>query len=230
MTDRSFSFAFPQDLVLALDGVGGTGIMPLSLMAATKLAGKNLRVKRFFWNHGIGRPFRDLLDREHINRKGTELAELIEEMQEADEFRTVQIVAKSGGCLVAVKAMELLPENVVTRVILLSPSISPSYDLSPAMKAAKEVNCFYSTFDRLILGLGTSIFGTSDGVRTVGAGCVGFINPPRRCKFPDQYKKLSQEKWEPHMLKQMHNGMHFGSSATPWLLHNVVPLLARVIL
>lgn len=163
----------PPNLVIALDGVGGTGILPLSLRAAAKFGGANLKIQRFFWNHGVFMPFHDLLDKEHIERKGAQLAELIDSV---DKGHTVQLVAKSGGT-------------------------------------------------RFILGLGTSIFGTSDGVRTTSAGCAGFATAPENCLYPEQYSKLEQQRWRPGMLKQLHNGMHFGNSATPWLLKNVVPRL-----
>lgn len=216
----------PPNLVIALDGVGGTGILPLSLMAAAKFGGANLKIRRFFWNHGLFMPFHDLLDKEHISRKGAELAELIDSI---DKEHSVQVVAKSGGSLVAVKALELLAERRVARTILLSPAISPGYDLSRALQAIeRNLICYYSPYDRVILGLGTSIFGTSDGVRTVSAGCAGFEVEPQSCLYPEQYAKLEQERWRPEMLKQLHNGMHFGNSATPWLLKNVVPLLSEV--
>jgi hypothetical protein len=215
----------PQHLVVALDGVGGTGILPYSLMAAAKLGGASLKVQRFFWNHGVFMPFHDLLDREHINRKGEELAQLIESQ---DREVSVQVVAKSGGSLVAVKALELLPPNRVVRTMLLSPAISPQYDLSRALQAVeRSLICYYSPYDRLILGMGTSIFGTSDGVRTVSAGCAGFAATPDICMYPEQYSKLEQERWRPGMLRQLHNGMHFGNSSTPWLLKNVVPRLVE---
>lgn len=174
MSAASHSLNQPaQNIVIALDGVGGTGILPLSLMAAAKFGGANLKIQRFFWNHGVFMPFHDLLDKEHLERKGAQLAELIDSL---DKEHTVQLVAKSGGA-------------------------------------------------RFILGLGTSIFGTSDGVRTTSAGCAGFAIAPESCLYPEQYSKLEQERWRPEMLKQLHNGMHFGNSATPWLLKNVVPRL-----
>ncbi|MDP3509810.1 MAG: hypothetical protein Q8T09_17705 [Candidatus Melainabacteria bacterium] len=216
----------PLNVVIALDGVGGTGILPFSLMAAAKIGGANLKIQRFFWNHGVFMPFHDLLDKEHIERKGAQLAELIDSV---DKGHTVQLVAKSGGSLVAVKALELLSVDRVARTILLSPAISPQYDLSRALQAVeRNLICYYSPYDRIILGLGTSLFGTSDGVRTTSAGCAGFAIAPESCLYPEQYSKLEQQRWRPEMLKQLHIGMHFGNSATPWLLKNVVPRLREL--
>ena len=168
-------------------------------------------------------PFKDLLDKEHMTQKASELADLISDI---DPQISIQIVAKSGGSLVAIKALELLPVNRVKRMVLLSPAVSPNYDLSPALQSiSSSLICHHSHLDRLILGLGTSIFGTSDGARVVSAGCTGFTNVPSVCRFPEQYSKLEQLSWRPEMLKQLHNGLHFGNTSTPWLLRHVIPRL-----
>ncbi len=216
----------PKNIVIALDGVGGTGIMPQLLKLAVKVSKSELHVQRYFWTHGYLRPFQDLLDKEHIERKGEELAKIIRSAR--DESNHVQIIAKSGGCLVAVKALEQLDADETSRVILMSPAISPHYDLSPALGAVSgKMICFHSQHDKVILGLGTKIFGTSDGVRTVSAGCVGFANPPNTSLNLDQYAKLEQHSWTPSMLKQLHTGLHSGNSSFPWILKHIVPILAE---
>ena len=50
------------------------------------------------------------------------------EVPEAPVF----LVGKSGGTGVIVKALEQLPENAVEAAVLLSPALSPGYDLAPA--------------------------------------------------------------------------------------------------
>jgi len=215
-----------NNTVIALDGVGGTGIMPQLLKLAVKVSGSKLHVQRYFWTHGYFRPFHDLRDKEHIERKAEELAGIIRSVKA--ESNHVQIIAKSGGCLVAVKALEQLDANETSRIILMSPAISPQYDLSPALRAVSgKMVCFHSQHDKIILGLGTTIFGTSDGVRTVSAGCVGFANPPDSGVALDQYDKLEQHSWTPSMLKQLHTGLHSGNSSFPWILKHIVPILAE---
>jgi hypothetical protein len=186
--------------------------------------GKGYDVQKFFWTHGIGQPLKDLQDRDNIEQKSIELFELLQTL--LAEGASVQVVAKSGGSIIAVKALERLPSNSVVSVVLLSPAISPGYDLSPALRAVdKKMVCFYSKLDRVYLSLGTSVFGTSDGVRGTSAGCVGFEAPAPGAAEAEQYSKLEQVPWEPSMLTRLHIGMHLGNSMLPWLLKYVVPVL-----
>ena len=63
--------------------------------------------------------------------------------------------------------------------MLLSPALSPTYDLAPALSAVRrEMVVFWSPLDVIVLGLGTRIFGTIDRIKTVSAGLVGFRGPP----------------------------------------------------
>jgi hypothetical protein len=213
-----------KKFVIALDGVGGTGIMPQTLALAMKWTGSGHTVQKFFWTHGIGQPLKDLQDTDNIEKKSIELFQLLEGL--LTEGKSVQVVAKSGGSIIAVKALERLPAASVTRLVLLSPAISPGYDLSLALRAVdKKMVCFYSKHDRVYLSLGTSVFGTSDGVRGASAGCLSFQAPPPQASEPEQYSKLEQVPWEPAMLARLHIGMHLGNSMLPWLLKYVVPVL-----
>jgi hypothetical protein len=213
-----------KKVIIALDGVGGTGMMPQTLALAIKWTGSGHTVQKFFWTHGIGQPLKDLQDKDNIEKKSLELFALLQAL--LAEGASVQLVAKSGGSIIAIKALERLPASSVVSVVLLSPAISPGYDLSLALRAVdKKMICFYSKFDKVYLSLGTSVFGTSDGVRGASAGCVGFQAPAAECAEVEQYSKLEQVPWAPSMLTQLHIGMHLGNSMLPWLLKYVVPVL-----
>ena len=116
----------------------------------------------------------------------------------------VFIVAKSGGSGVAVKALELLDEQTVERVVLLAPALSPRYDLTGALRAVRrEMVVFWSPFDLIILGAGTRVFGTMDRVKTVGAGWSVFGFPPLDHSDAARslaYAKLRQVRWRPLMV------------------------------
>ena len=71
-----------------------------------------------------------------------------------------------------------LPKDAVECAVLLSPALSPTYDLVPALRAVRrEMVVFWSPLDVIVLGLGTRIFGTIDRIKTVSAGLVGFRGP-----------------------------------------------------
>ena len=69
----------------------------------------------------------------------------------------------------------MLPPDSVDRIILLAPSVCTSYDLRPALRTARHgIDVFYSTEDRVILGLGMRIVGTAEHDCDIAAGQVGF--------------------------------------------------------
>jgi pimeloyl-ACP methyl ester carboxylesterase len=222
--DTDSAKAGSKKVIIALDGVGGTVIMPQTLALAMKWSGSDHTVQKFFWTHGIGQPLKDLQDSDNIEKKSLELFALLQKF--LAEGASVQVVAKSGGSIIAVKALERLPSGSVDRLVLLSPAISPGYDLSPALRAVdKKMVCFYSKLDKVYLSLGTSVFGTSDGVRGASAGCLGFQVPAPECAEVEQYSKLEQVPWDPSMMRRLHIGMHLGNSMLPWLMKYVVPVL-----
>jgi hypothetical protein len=154
---------------------------------------------------------------------------LIEGYKKAQPGAHVFLVGKSGGAGVIVRALELLGEAAVERVVLLAPALSPSYDLSQALCGVRsEMVVFWSPLDVFLLGLGTLVFGTMDRVRTVGAGLVGFAAPQRGDREGAQngaYGKLRQVRWQPAMIRSGYLGGHFGPDCPLFLKKYVVPLL-----
>jgi hypothetical protein len=128
-----------------------------------------------------------------------------------------------------VKALELLDEDSVERVVLLAPALSPAYDLTRALRAVRrEIVVFWSPLDIIILGAGTRVFGTMDRVRSVGAGLVGFRVPASKSADAGQhreYDKLRQIRWSPRMVTSGNFGGHMGPDSPFFLRKYVVPLL-----
>src|SRR5262249_41202816 len=144
----------------------------------------------------------------------------------------VFLVAKSGGSGVVVKALELLDDGSVERVVLLAPALSPGYDLARALRAVRrELVVFWSPLDMLILGAGTRLFGTIDRIKTVAAGMVSFRVPgpdePDRGRIR-QYAKLRQVRWRLEMATTLYFGGHIGPDCPLFLRKYVIPLLNAV--
>jgi pimeloyl-ACP methyl ester carboxylesterase len=157
--------------------------------------------------------------------------------------RPIFLVAKSGGSGVVIKALERLPPGCVDRVVLIAPALSPSYDLTAALRGVRrDMFVFWSPLDFVILGAGTRIFGTIDRIRSISAGMVGF-RPPRSQPFvpvvvasgpsvamveglPRQgYAKLRQVRWRPAMMRTGYFGGHLGSDSPAFLRIYIAPLL-----
>jgi len=136
--------------------------------------------------------------------------------------RPVYLIGHSGGTAMAVWAAEGLPDGEqVEGIILLASSLSPGYDLSGALARSRSgiVN-FHSTRDFAILGAGTTLLGTMDGLHGESAGKAGFESRGRQ-----GYEKLFQVPWEPSMAAAGHGGDHFGCMATRFIRTYVAPLV-----
>ncbi len=94
----------PPGVVIVVGGVGGWDPLPGCTLLVCPLAGIGHQVYDFYWAHGWGRPFRDLMDTAHLIRKADELAELIVRCKEHVPERPIYVVAKSGGTGLALLA------------------------------------------------------------------------------------------------------------------------------
>ena len=133
----------------------------------------------FPWGLGFLRWHADLTNVANRDANAGCIAEAIRLFKTNHPGCPVFMVAKSGGAGVAVKALELLDEETVERVVLLAPALSPRLRPRRRLRAVRrEIVVFWSPLDVIILGAGNTLFGTIDRVRTVGAGLVGFRVPP----------------------------------------------------
>jgi hypothetical protein len=110
--------------------------------------------------------------------------------------------------------------------MLLSPALSPNYDLSKALRHVRgKMYVVYSPYDIAVLGIGTSMFGTIDGVKTDASGKVGFAKPDSADE--KQYKKLVQVPYDAHWVKLGNIGDHIGGLSRPFAKAVLAPLLER---
>jgi hypothetical protein len=221
-----------QGLVLVVDGVGGFDLCGTALRYVLGAPGLAFAIHVFPWGHGFGRWIADLTDVTNRDDKAVLLAALVRRFRTDRPGYPVFLVAKSGGSGVVIKALEQLDESSVQRAILLSPALSPEYDLTGAMGALSgELVVFWSPFDIIFLGVGTRLFGTVDRVRSPSAGLLGFRIPSAADKDPagtqraSQYTKLRQIRWSPRMAATGYLGGHFGPDSPVFLKNYVVPLL-----
>lgn len=212
-----------EGIVYILDGAGGSGWTPTVLRHL--LSELPFEFHHFRWGHGYMQIIKDLTNSTNLSQKAEELASLIREYKIKYPDRRVYIISKSTGTAPAVMALAQLQPESVERAFLLSPAISPDFDLSKALAATKQgLYSFWSPHDHFWLGLGTSLFGTADGVFCRSAGLTGFTRPDESSNNP-HYVKLQEIEWVPSMLLQGHLGGHPGNSMPPFLRKYVLPLL-----
>ena len=215
-------------LVIIVEGIGGIDMIGKSATLAFRQVGLPHEVHHFNWTHGTGKFLRDLQDTQHILKKADELAAFIKDYRARHPQRPIYIVAKSAGTGLTLYALQALPANSVERVILLSAAVSPSFDLRPSLRATRrELVSFHSHNDRIVLGWGTSKFGTVDRYYGNSAGLTGFVMPEPVAELDRPlYMRLIQVPFSTRMLREgVSNGTHH-STSMPWFVTSeVVPWL-----
>jgi pimeloyl-ACP methyl ester carboxylesterase len=162
----------------------------------------------------------------HTRAVGQRLAPQILAWKEAHPDQKVFLVAHSAGCGVALFAADQLPPNTLERIILLSPAVSARYNLRPALRSScKGIDVFYSEQDWACLGVGITLFGTTDRHWSAAAGKVGFRPTVGGPGDEELFAKLRQYPWNPTLAVTGNDGGHYGSYQLGFLHAFVVPLL-----
>ena len=152
-------------------------------------------------------------------------AKLAERLQRLARQRAgrIDIVAHSAGCGVALGALRRVNEPVVDSVVLLAPSVSPTYDLAPSLARVRSaVHVFHSDRDTLFLSWRTSNFGTYDNVKTKAAGNTGF---GLWSLAPELRPRVVQHAYDPTWRELGNDGSHDGPVARSFVERVVAPLL-----
>jgi pimeloyl-ACP methyl ester carboxylesterase len=207
-------------LVIIVEGIGGVDFVGKSAEYSLKKVGLPHEIHHFTWTHGTGKLLKDLQDTQHILKKADELAAFIKAYRDKHPHRPIYIIGKSGGTGIVLYALQALPAQSVDRVILLSAAVSPTFDLRAALRATRqEIVSFHSRNDRMVLGLGTSKFGTIDRYYGNSAGMVGFTIPEQLMQDERQlYMRLVQVPYSTRMLREgTSNGSHLATSL-PWFV------------
>jgi pimeloyl-ACP methyl ester carboxylesterase len=214
-------------VVFVAGGIGGMDPLQVWAPLAFDWAGVPHEVCVFEWTHGVGRPFLDLCDHDDLLAQARKLADAVARVKAQAPDRPVYLVGHSAGAGLCLAAAELLPPGHVERVVLLSAAVSAEYDLRPALRrTTREIVSFHSTFDRVNLHLGTTLFGTVDRVFGAAAGLDGFrppegIDEEGRCL----YGRLVQVGWGPECLLEGHGGWHHSTTMPGFLALQVAPWL-----
>jgi pimeloyl-ACP methyl ester carboxylesterase len=215
-----------RGIVFCADGAGGFGWTTEALAGTAAEERIPIHVEFVDWSHGWGRMIIDNCHWSHTQEQGRRLADMVKVAREEYPHLPIYLIGHSAGCAVALEAARYLPPDSVERIVLLAPSVSPTYDLRPALLCSRKgVDNFTSRYDWLTLGITMCVFGTTDRRWTVGAGRVGFCRPDPRSKDAALYAKLHEHEWEPSQTATGHRGGHYGSYVPGFLKAKVLPLL-----
>ena len=161
-----------------------------------------------------------LASRRLLEAEAQRLAEFIAAERRSRPDREIRVIGYSCGGYVAVRALELLDDDIrVDAVAILAGAFSPWRDLSAAAGRVRGKLAVCSSLgDWMIVGLGTLLLGPADRVHTPSIGMLGV-----RSRTPPA--NLAQIKWAPKMLLWRHWGGHFSAASETFVARRVAPAL-----
>jgi hypothetical protein len=221
------SFPSGTTYLLHLPGVSGTTIFDQWWLSALEDAGAAARVDIYDWTEKDRSMVAVLQSYRENHVTAGKIARFIEETRSRNPGIRIILSSESGGTGVAVWTLEALPRDVVVdEVLLISPVISPGYDLTDALRHVTGKMYYSSSPIDVPTNVGdTLLFGTIDGKRTVGAGLVGFQQP--RSADPAEYRKLVQLRYNPLWMVWGNFGFHTGGMSAPFARYVLGPMLVR---
>lgn len=203
-------------LVIVLSGIEGEGLINHNILLGLADAGLPYALSLFRWTHPIPilSTFHNLRGLKRNLLQAERLAKLIAEYRENFPGRPVHLVGHSGGGAMSILTLERLPDGVnVDSAILCATALSPSYDLSGALRHVNgKVYNLRSTYDWFHLRLATTVLGTVDGKHCISSGAIGFRLPDNATEETRRLyaERLVEVPFTREMIGSLHLSGHFG--------------------
>jgi pimeloyl-ACP methyl ester carboxylesterase len=212
------------EYLLHLPGIAGERNLDRHFCEGLRDGGYGGKIEIFDWprsDPGLNA----LLARQRNEDEADKLSKKLEETARQEPKQNIRIVCHSGGAGIAVWALERLPDDVkIETLVFVAPALSQRYDLSKALSHVRgKAYAFTSENDVLVLGAGTSLFGTIDGVKEQAAGMRGFTKPEGAAD--EQYRKLVQLPYRKQWMEFGNIGDHIGPMDEKFAANVISPLL-----
>lgn len=208
-----------RGLIIILGGIEGPSIYQRRMAHGLLLGGWRGAVRVQRWNRGavMGRQFVNLMSRAHHERESDAVVNLIRAHRRNHPDTPVGLLSLSGGCWIAVRALEkLAPRESIDRAVLLAAAISPVHDLSRAASGCRRgLTSVRGHGDAFYLGLGTSLLGTSDRRFGPSGGWLGWRHTPAN---------VTEMAWRPQFIRLGYLGNHTSAAAQRFIAAEIAPL------
>ena len=209
-----------RGLVIILPGIEGEGGYTYDVRAGLLRSAVDMAMPIHSWGRPIplAGPLINQMDVIGNRIAARRIAQMVTDYQDSHPDRPVYIIGHSGGGGVAVFAAEALPDDrKLEGLILLSASISKTYNLTKALSRCRcGIMNFYSGQDVGLLGVGTTLFGNVDGIRGPSAGLTGFDKKP---------VGLYEIAWREEMAQTGYTGGHLSSGQEKFIAAYVAPFV-----
>jgi pimeloyl-ACP methyl ester carboxylesterase len=155
-----------------------------------------------------------------------EVAAAIVKYRERYPWQPIDLVGYSAGGFMALQVAEALPEDVRLRTVVLAQAgVSPTYDLTAALRRIDgELIVLYTPSDWLLGGAFTALFGTLDRQFVESAGKNGF-DLEAAVLIEAQRAQVTQVPWSEEWAKCGHPGGHMAILQYRWNRYIVAPYL-----
>lgn len=217
-----------DEVLIILDGVGRFQAAPLMVRRMLRNQGIPLPTIYYSWQFGLpGEIWTDLMWLRRNRRVARSITRKIIQLRRDHPHTKIHLLAYSGGAGLAVFALEnLRGVSMIETLLLACPTLSPEYDLSPALRCVKQGYALVSEKDTFILGMGTKLFGTTDRKFLSAGGCVGFRKPNTLSVHKyGSYDRFCQIRWSPALKEVRHHGGHTGYVTEAFLSRHLMGLL-----
>lgn len=212
-------------VVFVVDGAGGR-FPCVDRLEDFAACGCPLEVINVPWTHGYKHNLKDQTDCLHSRMEGQKLAALVTSYRMENPGCRICVLGYCAGCGVALAGAEEMPPNTIDEMVFLAPSVSPCYDLRPALRAIRcRLTAFCSRRDFVVLGLVMHCVGTTDRRHGPAAGFVGFHPVLDGSPEDALYEKLCERNWHLADCGLTHFGGHFGYTRSRFMATNVLPVL-----
>jgi pimeloyl-ACP methyl ester carboxylesterase len=215
----------PKPFLLHINGIGGHRLCDQWLIQGLQQGGYSGEVQFYDWT-GDQPGIEALQGRALHETQARKIADTLLQYRRNHPATPIYLTSHSGGCGLAVWALELLPDDFqVETVFMFAPALSPDYDLTKALRHVKtRLYAFSSPYDAVVLGAGTQFFGTIDGLKVEAAGLKGFVQPP--AADAEQYKKLIPQPYQKEwLLKYGNAGSHICALRPKFAREYIAPML-----
>jgi hypothetical protein len=212
-----------QPYLLHIPGIGGHLPLDDHLLHGLRDGGINGWLDLYDWT-GPDRGVMALLQERRHERQSSAVAELlINKFREHPDIQ-ITLTSHSGGCGIAAWALEKLPDDVIIdNWVQMQSALSPTYDLTKALRHVRRAYALYSPLDSVVLGTGTRTLGTVDGEKSDAAGLVGYTRPAGG--DPRQYDKLRQYGYDESWMRFDDIGDHIGPMTYRFARFMIAPML-----
>lgn len=217
-----------KEVVFLVDGVGRFQAGAVMVRRAIRLEGIEMGSILYDWQTPIyGEVISDLIWLRRNRLMGAKLARRILAFRRDHPDTPIHMVAFSGGAGIAAFALEgLKGRRIVETVAWACPALSPRFDFTGALRAVQRGYVLVSHRDRVVLGLGTRVFGTTDRRFQASGGMVGFRRPVNLAgDGADAYGSLREIRWTPALKALGHGGGHAGWTSVRLLREHLLPML-----